>query len=173
MLRPVNKIRSRYIDQEINPERPPCRPLHIGKSQAALLLFLLDSARTVDPLRLTKGIFIFTMEAPDSWLAKQERYQFIPYNYGPYSQSLRNDLDRLVEQRDVLASKVRDKNWDYYYLSKKGKKRAQEAANYLPTEAVTYLRKVRKYVLRVSVRKLLDTVYDRYPSYAVKNVFKR
>lgn len=156
-----------------NQKRPPRMPLHIDKSQAALLLFLLDSEQRVDPLRLTKGIFIFTMEAPETWLSKQERYKFIPYNYGPYSQRLRNDLDQLVEQGYVLISKVRDKNWDYYYLSEKGKKRAHDVATSLPNEAATYLRKVRKFVLNVSVRKLLDTVYDRYPAYAVKSIFKR
>jgi uncharacterized protein YwgA len=147
-------------------------PLHIGKSQAALLLFLLDSEQRVDPLRLTKGIFIFTMEAPETWLGKQERYQFIPYNLGPYSQSLRNDLDRLVDEGYVRISKVRDKNFDYYYLSEKGEKKAHEVARHLPNEAATFIRKIRKWVLVVSTRKLLDTIYDRYPAYAVKSIYR-
>jgi uncharacterized protein YwgA len=148
-------------------------PLHIGKSQAALLFFLLDSEQRVDPLRLTKGIFIFTMEASEKWLDQQERYKFIPYNLGPYSQSLRDDLDRLIEEGYVRISKVRDKTWDYYYLSEKGKKKAHEAAKNLPDEAATFLRKIRKWVLVVSTKKLLDTVYERYPAYAVKSVFRQ
>jgi DNA-binding PadR family transcriptional regulator len=148
-------------------------PLLIGKSDVALLLFLLDSDQRLDPIRIMKGMFIFSMEAPETWLAKYERYRFIPYSYGPYSRDVDDSLDQLVEHGYVKISKMAGKSWNYYYLSDKGRQKAQELAQIMPPEAANYLRKIRDFVLRVDLRKLLDTVYTKYPSYATKSVFRR
>lgn len=167
----VAKLRS-HLSLHEDLERRRQMPLLIGKSQIALLLFLLDSERTLDPIRLMKGMFIFTMEAPETWLAKHERYQFIPYSWGPYSRTVDDDVDQFIKQGYVRISKVAGKNWDYYYLSEKGKKKAKELADAMPPEAATYLRRVRQFVLKVGFRELLDTVYEKYPAYAVKSVFR-
>lgn len=154
-------------------ERHRYMPLFLGKSQTALLLFLLDSEHNVDPIRLMKGMFIFSMEAPETWLASYERYQFIPYSYGPYSRNVDDDLDQLVEHGYVRVTKIPGKTWNYYSLSKEGEAKARELGASLPADAAIYLRRVREFVLKLSFRKLLDTVYAKYPAYAVKSVFKR
>jgi len=120
-----------------------------------------------------KGMFIFSMEAPEKWLATYERYQFIPYSWGPYSKALDDSLNRLVQDGYIKISKMAGKSWDYYYLSDKGREEAQKLAKTLPPDARTYLRKVRDFVLRVDFTTLLDTVYKKYPEYATKSVFKR
>jgi hypothetical protein len=154
-------------------ERRRHMPLFLGKSQIALLLFLQDSEHNVDPIRLMKGMFIFTMEAPETWLARYERYQFIPYSYGPYSRNVDDDLDQFVKHGYVRVSKIPGKTWNYYSLSAEGEAKARELAASLPADAAVYLRRVREFVLKLSFRKLLDTVYAKYPAYAVKSVFKR
>jgi uncharacterized protein YwgA len=148
-------------------------PLLIGKPETALLLFLLDSEHRLDPIRIMKGMFLFSMEAPEAWLARYERYQFIPYSYGPYSKGLHDSLDQLVEHGYIKVSKMAGKSWNYYYLSDKGKTETRELAKTLPPEAARYLQKVRDFVLRVDFRTLLDMVYKKYPDYATKSVFKR
>lgn len=175
ILRAVVATNLRFGPCPYNPGPEMCRhmPLLFGKSQIALLLFLLDSEQTLDPIRLMKGMFIFSMEAPETWLARHERYQFIPYSYGPYSRSVEDDLDHFIQNGYVRISKVAGKTWDYYYLSEKGKKKARELADAMPPDAATYLRRIREFVLKVSFRKLLDTVYAKYPAYAVKSVFRR
>jgi hypothetical protein len=153
-------------------ERRQHVPVLIGKPQIALLL-ILDGEQTLDPIRIMKGLFLFSMETPEHLLAPYERYDFIPYSFGPYSYDIDRDLDRLVEHGYVKISKKAGKSWNYYYLSEKGKREAQELASEMPPQAIAYLRKVRTFVLSVSFTKLLDTIYAKYPGFATKSRYKR
>jgi hypothetical protein len=142
-------------------------------TQSILLLFFLDSPKVLDPIRIMKGIFIFTMESPLAWLPQESRYQFVPYSYGPYSRQIDADLNRLKLQGLLTSSQAAGRNWDYYSLTEQGTATALELKRTLDPKALAYLHRVREFVLSLSFRKLLDSVYERYPAYAVKSVFKR
>ena len=145
----------------------------LTKTQAALLLFFQDSERKVDPIRIMKGLFIFSMEAPEAWFPKDERYSFIAYSYGPYSRQVDVDLDRLTLKGYLQTSRAPGKTWSYYTLSESGKSAAKELQTSIDPKAVNYLHQVREFVLGLTFRRLLDTVYARYPDYAVNSVFKK
>jgi hypothetical protein len=147
--------------------------MSLTKTQISLLLFFQDSERKVDPIRIMKGIFIFSMEAPETWFPKDERYSFIPYSYGPWSRHVDADLESLRLKGLLKTSQAPGKTWSYYSLSEAGKSVAKELENSLDPKAVSYLHQIREFVLRLSFRNLLDTVYARYPDYAVNSVFKR
>src|ERR1700694_2121808 len=145
----------------------------LTKSQIALLLFFQGSERKVDPIRIMKGLFIFSQEAPEAWFRKSERYSFIAYAYGPYSRQVDADIDRLALRGYIQASQAPGKSWSYYTLSEAGKAIAKEVQSSIDPKAVTYLHQVREFVLGLTFRRLLDTIYARYPDYAVNSVFKK
>lgn len=145
----------------------------LTKAQATLLLFFLQSEKKLDPIRIMKGLFIFTMEAPPSWLAPESRYHFVPYSYGPYSREVDTDLNRLTLGGYIEQSQAPGRSWNYYSLSDKGKEEATQLLQEFPVPAVRYIQDVREFVLGLTFRKLLDTVYARYPTYAVNSVFKK
>lgn len=145
----------------------------LTKTQIALLLFFQDSGRKVDPIRIMKGLFIFSQEAPEAWFPKDERYTFTPYSYGPWSRQVDADLDSLTLKGLLQTSQAPGKTWSYYTLSETGKAAVKELQSSLDPKAVSYLHQVREFVLKLSFRSLLDTVYARYPEYAVNSVFKR
>src|SRR5712672_885966 len=119
----------------------------LTKSQIALLLFFQDSKHKVDPIRIMKGLFIFSMEAPEAWLPNDERYSFVPYSYGPWSREVDADLDRLALAGFLQASRAPGKSWSYYALSDAGKQVAKELQSSIDPKAVTYLHQVREFVL--------------------------
>lgn len=145
----------------------------LTKTQTTLLLFFLESERKLDPIRIMKGLFIFSMEAPPTWLPSDARYEFVAYSYGPYSRQVDADLNRLSLQGYLQQSRAAGKTWNYYSLSDKGTEKAVEIAKEYPPAAVRYLHKIREFVLGLTFRKLLDTIYERYPAYAVNSVFKK
>lgn len=159
-----------YAGPRGDPERRQHVPL-LGKPEIALLL-ILDGEQTLDPIRIMKGLFLFSMETPEQLLPSYERYHFIPYSFGPYSYRIDQDLDRLVEHGYVKISKKAGKSWNYYYLSEKGKREAHKLSRDMPPQAIAYLRKIRAFVLSVSFTKLLDTIYAKYPRFATKSVYK-
>lgn len=142
-------------------------------TQKTLLLFFLGSERRLDPIRIMKGLFIFTMEAPEPWLPSATRYEFVPYSYGPYARQIDIDLNRLKLLGLLQSSQAPGRHWDYYSLTEQGQAKAVELESSLDPRAVTYLHKVREFVLGLSFSRLLDTIYERYPDYAVNSVFKR
>ena len=149
-------------------------PATVGLSwrQGTLLLFFSGSDRALDPIRVMKGLFVFTMEAPEKWLPRDERYEFKAYSYGPYSSQVSNDLDYLSSKGFLQTTQAPGKSWSYYALSENGASIASSLAPSFDPNAVEYLRKLREFVASLSFRQLLDTVYAKYPEYAVNSVFK-
>jgi hypothetical protein len=146
---------------------PPLTP-----TQATLLLYFLGSDRKLDPIRIMKGLFVFTMEAPQSWVSTDSRYRFFAHSWGPYSREVDNDLNKLSLHGYLQESQAQGKNWSYYSLTEEGRRKAQEVAQQFPAPAVAYLSTVREFLLKLSFRKLLDTIYARYPDYAANSLFK-
>jgi hypothetical protein len=144
----------------------------LSTTQITLLLFFLGSERKLDPIRIMKGLFIFTMEAPELWLPRESRYHFVAYSYGPYSRGVDFDLNRLTLQGYLRQSQAAGKSWNYYSLTEAGEKKATEIAGSFPPAAVTYLKSIREFVQGLGFRRLLDTIYAKYPEYAVNSVFK-
>ena len=153
-------------------ERCRCMPSPLSKTQQTLLLFFLESEKRVDPIRIMKGLFIFTMEAPPRWMSPEERYKFVPYSYGPYSREVDRDLNALSLRGYIQTSSDAGRSWSYYSLTPAGKEIAAQVSQEFPPAAVSYLKQVREFVLGLSFRQLLDTVYKKYPTYAVNSVFK-
>ncbi|MGN6557938.1 MAG: hypothetical protein ACTHLH_07980 [Solirubrobacterales bacterium] len=138
-----------------------------------LLLFVaLDGApRGLDPVRLQKGMFLDAQEGEGD---SREKYGFIPYNYGPMSAQIYSDLDDLVSAGLVKEVPVQGQSWSRYVATEKGMQAGRELLRREPSERVAQqLYRIKKEVASKSFKALLEDVYDRYPEYASKSVFRR
>jgi hypothetical protein len=145
----------------------------LNRRQKILLLFLgADSLKSIDPIRIMKGLFVFTMEAPETWIALDERYQFVAYDYGPCSFEIYSDLDLLQSQGYVQSHELPGKSWCLYSLTSDGMIYAQNAAKEFSESTNSYLAKIRQFVSQCGFRQLLEVIYRKYPSFAVNSVFK-
>lgn len=147
--------------------------LELTPRQEALLVFLgADGGGKLDPIRVQKGLFILAKETPQDWLPSEARYSFEPYHYGPYSSTLYHDLDELDRLGYVAATVVPGRSWNYYSLSSEGARLYQQVSEKMDPKTVEYFRRIRKFIDKLSFRKLLTAVYEQYPDYAVNSVFK-
>jgi uncharacterized protein YwgA len=128
-----------------------------------------DSSPSLDPVRIQKGMFLV---AKESGLPETETYQFVAYNWGPYSRALRNDLGLLVNQGYAQARDVPGYSWKRYALTEAGIDRARELLNESPADAARAVAEIKRRVTGMSFTKLLDDVYAAYPDYAVNSLFK-
>lgn len=148
-------------------------PLPTVKARERLLLFVaLDGApEGLDPIRLQKGMFLF---AQDEVSQEDERYQFVPYNYGPMSTQIYKDLERLEDEGHVEAISVEGQSWARYVATERGLLQARDLLGREPSEEVARrLHAIKREVASKTFSALLDDVYDRYPAYAAKSIFKR
>lgn len=148
--------------------------IELTPRQQSLLVFLGgDDKKRLDPIRIQKGLFILAQETPEDWLSSEARYRFEPYRYGPYSPEIYYDLDKLEGLGYAKTTRVIGQSWNYYSLTPEGEELRRDVAEGMDARAVEYFRRLRDFVGSLSFRKLLTTVYEHYPAYAVNSVFER
>ncbi|MFO7563485.1 MAG: DUF488 family protein [Enhygromyxa sp.] len=128
-----------------------------------ILLSLVDRAGGESPrTHLMKWLFLLREEQPDS-LGPSSFYEFIPYKSGPFSFQAYRDLSTLedsgfLQQGEASVS-----------IPASAKRNVRDEVAKLPRRATRGVDEVLEDYGRVSRRKLLDDVYDRYPWYASRS----
>jgi uncharacterized protein len=143
------------------------RPLH----PSDWLLLLFDGAqRPLDRVRIQKTLFLF---AERSRAPGAEKYDFVPYHYGPFSFDVYPDLDRLVQQGLLRVELEPAATSPRYTLTGAGDRAVEDLRGAAPPERLELLRSLRDWVNERSFRALLSDVYRLYPEYAVNSVFQK
>jgi hypothetical protein len=133
-----------------------------------LLLLFHGAGKPVDRVRIQKAMFLFAQRSKAS---DHEKYEFEPYDYGPFSAAIYSDLARF-EAADLIRREGSARS-PAYSLTTIGREAAGRLAAAVPTERLSYLQQVRAWVLARSFNQLLTDVYDMYPDYAVRSVFRK
>src|SRR6202012_5741059 len=87
-------------------------PRAIGRSDGLILFPAFEGAPDgLDPVRLQEGLFLFSL-CPG--VTSRSKYAFKPGVYGPISDDLYGDLDRLVGERLLEPVPVKGAHWGLY-----------------------------------------------------------
>jgi hypothetical protein len=136
-----------------------------------LLLALSDSSEQLDPVRLQKGMFLMAQEYP---LSPGERYEFVPYDYGPFSVDIYRDLDVLYQMGFIECTQTPGYTWSRYRPTEAGVGQAQRVVDVMDAQQrkrAVYLQQLKQGVLSLTFRQLLQHVYSRYPEFRENSVF--
>ena len=143
------------------------------KPQEWLLAYLalpLDASNTeksIDPVRIMKGMFLFAMEGT---VADEGKYNFDAYSYGPCSFEIYSDLDNLLE-RGIIPREFRaGETWPRYSVMSKGVSAFEELKKVADVAGMKQLSQIKNLVLSMSFLSLLKYVYNKYPKYATKSL---
>jgi hypothetical protein len=136
----------------------------------------LDAAASLDPIRIQKGLFLFQQQDATETpaLLQQPPYEFEPYAYGPFAQSIYVDLEQLHRFGLVDQFPVAGQKYSRWQLTEDGRSRVEElvANGEIPAQVVPRLRRAKKIVVSQPFADLLRYVYGRYPQYASESVAK-
>jgi uncharacterized protein YwgA len=138
-----------------------------------LLIAYEGAPRGLDPVRLQKGMFLFSQEADAPSI---EKYEFRPYNYGPMSRTVYDDLDVLVAAGLVERTPVEGQSWSRVRPTEAGIERGRQLVDQAMRarpDAARFLFKTKQFVASQTFEALLENVYERYPDYATKSIFRR
>ena len=139
-----------------------------------LLLIGLDGPPGgLEPVRVQKALFLLAREGG---LPRTERYWFVPYNYGPMAPGVYRDVDRLVDDGLLERLPVPGQAWGRVGATAEGRARAAAVAagaDARERRSLDRLLGIRRAVTAMSFAELLETVYDRYPAFAERSVFRR
>lgn len=164
--------RSARIDEGVSRAASYTRTM-LKSDWLLVLAALKGSAEGLDPIRLQKGMFLFAQQggAPEV-----ERYDFEPYNYGPMSRELYRDLDHLVHEGLLEATAVSGQTWQRYRANDAGREHAQRLLDEADPDTLNAARRlyeIKRSIVDKGFARLLNDVYDRYPEYAARSVFRR
>ncbi|HMJ33239.1 MAG TPA: hypothetical protein VK501_04920 [Baekduia sp.] len=129
----------------------------------------------MDPVRVQKSMFLLWKEAGGG-LASEELYDFVAYNYGPMSKDIYADLDELVEQGLARREPVSGQNWSSVKASPKGLLTAEALVgtlDYAHAAAAQDLYGIKHRVAGMTFAELVEYVYDRWPEYEERTIFRR
>ncbi len=127
--------------------------------------------------RLQKMVFLLEQELKEQseTVIEAENYNFVPYDYGPFSKSLYDDIDKMSEKGLVTDCKreINDGQVKYNYeVTDEGK---QFVESQLSTEEGELIYKLAKSIEReyndVLLSTLIEDVYSEYPKFAEKSVW--
>jgi uncharacterized protein YwgA len=128
----------------------------------------------LDPIRFQKGLFLFAKRAR---VPARSKYTFKPYDYGPMSAGIYDDLDRLVNEGSLERVPVPGKRWSRYKPNKvtfrEGQRILQRARDEKLLDAARELFRIKQDVSSIGFNELLERVYAEHPEFAVNSIFHR
>ncbi|MFI4990289.1 MAG: hypothetical protein ACHQHO_05170 [Solirubrobacterales bacterium] len=147
----------------------------IARSDWLLLFIAFEGApEGLDPVRIQEGLFLFSRcpGAPPG-----SHYAFEPGIYGPISDDLDSDLDRLADDGWFELVPVKGAHWRLHKPTDATFDRARRILRRTDDEglldAVRELFEVKRYVSSVAFGELLEHLYTEHPDFAVNSVFRR
>jgi len=116
-------------------------------------------------------MFLFAM---DDASGADEIYDFVPYDYGPMSTQIYRDLNDLTERGLIAATPVEGQTWSRFSATQDGLVAARDLLEQEPSQTTARLLfEIKNDVASHSYQQVLEDVYDRYPEFASKSVFRR
>ncbi|PKL49430.1 MAG: hypothetical protein CVV39_02915 [Planctomycetes bacterium HGW-Planctomycetes-1] len=183
------------------------QPLNVENSLDLLLVLLYapgQEKKECEPIdgitRLQKLIFLLNQgKGPSSLVKIAKEYSFEAYKMGPYTDSLREDLDTLIslglvgtkrlnymisDDRDDLDYDIDDPDYKQgekrkriesqrFYLTENGKVAGSELWHNLTSKDRDALKEFKTFFCTLTLRQLLIFVYDQFPKFTVKSEIKK
>ena len=132
------------------------------------LVLTLDSQH--EPIRIQKTLFKLAREAN---LSGGEVYEFRPYNWGPFSARIYQDVDALVLAGVAERVPQPDASWASYRLTPSGSRKAAALRGKADPGALAALERISRWVADRPFGQLLRDLYADYPEMAEQSLFRQ
>ncbi len=141
------------------------------------LMYAGDEEPIEGRTRLQKMVFLVQqrMDSHQNVSLESDDYEFIPYDYGPFSKELYDDLDSLVDRQmvedreeELDSGKVK---YDYEIQSAGQEFVETQLSAEDAQEIMQIARNVKAEYNDMLLSDLIDDVYSRFPEYAQKSIW--
>lgn len=143
------------------------------RQQITLRLLAADGAEPVEGrTRLQKLLFLIQMRADEMDMELFDMYDFIAYDYGPFSKNIYDDIEYL-DQRGFLRETPKQLDdgvikYDYE-ITPKGKKYLRSEVEQ-SSDIIGLINSVKSDFNDADLKNFIEYVYSEYPEYAENSV---
>ena len=142
------------------------------KRQEILLAALASVPnRAFRPVHLQKTLFLLDRRAPKLFSATS-RYDFQPYDYGPFDSAVYADAEQLANEGLVEIDKDPVRGHKLYSATESGASRGAKLLKQLTRDQASAIITTAKLVTKLSFRDLVAAIYKAYPDMKTNSVFK-
>lgn len=151
------------------PERS-CK-LPLSRDQVALVVLSLADGSSFTPVQIQKALFLASDKVPTAF-AGNSRYNFQPYDYGPFDAGVYSDVQTLERQGLAQINQQPGSRWRTYSASARGVAEGRRLAGQLPPDQIEVLGRISKLVRSLSFNDLVSAIYRAYPRMRERSVFR-
>ena len=138
------------------------------KREVVLAALAPAQGKQHSPVQVQKLLFLLDREAPQ--LFDGSRFNFEPYNYGPFDKAVYQVLDELDEAELVT---IRSGGWQRTYaLTPTGQNEGDHLLGELSDSAKDYIRRVSAFVLKLNFLQLVSAIYKAYPDMQKNSILR-
>jgi hypothetical protein len=145
-----------------------CR-LSLPREQIALVILSLANGEPFTPVQIQKALFLADDKASGAF---SSRYDFQPYDYGPFDRQVYSDIDELAQNGMAQINQQPGARWRTYSASVVGIDLGQHYAERLTDEQRAVLEKIVQLVRSLSFNELVSAIYRAYPPMRARSVFR-
>ena len=141
------------------------------RQDIALAVLSAAGGRSYTPAQIQKALFLINQNTPEI-ITSGPRYNFIPYDYGPFDSSVYSDIDGLAKNGEVVVARSDFGRWNTFSASDQGLARGRLILAEIPPHNLKYIREVSEWVRAQSFSTLVKSIYTAYPQMKVNSIFR-
>lgn len=140
----------------------------LTRTQHVLAALAATPASVLRPVQVQKLFFLLDKKRES--LGKKPRFEFRPYDYGPFDPEVYRELEAL-ENAGLVTIETDWRGLRHYRLTPQGAKEGGRLLQQLDEAEREYAEKAGDWVSKQSFASLVAAIYQKYPEMKVNSVF--
>jgi uncharacterized protein len=138
------------------------------REDLTLIMLTLAEGGHYTPVQIQKAMFLADDLVQNAF---ECRYNFQPYDYGPFDVDVYRDVASMTADGLTRVSTT-SRGWNVYATTDAGSQRGRELFNSLLPEQQQMLTRISQFVRRLSFSDLVSSIYKAYPHMRERSVFR-
>ena len=145
--------------------------LPLSRDEIALVVLSIAEGAAFTPVQIQKAIFLASEKVSDGF-RRDSRYNFQPYDYGPFDSQVYSDVDGLWKRGLAQINQEPGSRWRTYSATEGGIAEGRRLAGQLTEEQRVVLGRIVNLVRSLSFNDLVSAIYRAYPGMRERSVFR-
>jgi len=145
--------------------------LPLQREEVALVVLSLADGAPFTPVQIQKALFLASDKVPAAF-DPNSRYDFQPYDYGPFDRRVYSDVEGLDRQGLAQINQQQGTRWRTYAATERGVVEGSRLAAQLNRDERAVLQRIVDLVRRLSFNDLVSAIYRAYPQMRERSVFQ-
>jgi uncharacterized protein YwgA len=164
---PANGVAT-YAGRPVGTDRENA-PVALSRDQMLLIVLSLAEGKPMTPVQVQKSLFLADDKIRDAF---RSRYDFQPYDYGPFDRQVYVDAESLTQRGLVEIGTDERGGWKTYSATKEGTHQGSELRKQLNEPQRAMLSRIVRLVRSLSFTELVSAIYRSYPPMRERSVFR-